>query len=352
MTHTLSIVIPTYQREVLLARTLEGLVRLAARESEPPEIVVVDNCASGSARDVVGRIQARFPVTYVADPTPGVSHARNRGAASARGDLLWFLDDDVELGERWLSSALAAGDAHPEAGYFCGPVWPDVDLSSLPEWVEPRLGGPESHAGTYLFLDYGGADRRLGPDEPVVSANLGLRRESLRRVGGFRSDLCPIGARHRLGGDTDLHERLVAAGIPGYHVAGAAVRHHTPPARLTIGYALRWSYQHGWSAQYMKAIRTARSAACRDGSRGVEGTKNTLRLGWELGRALALGTFAGTKRRVGCWMRVSYRLGRVAACFAERPDPGLDWPSILFGGESPAMVHGGDGTLPGKLTGA
>ena len=38
---------------------------------------------------------AALPLRLVHEPTPGLSNARNRGIAEARGDLVLWTDDDV-----------------------------------------------------------------------------------------------------------------------------------------------------------------------------------------------------------------------------------------------------------------
>ena len=224
----------------------------------------------------------------------------------------------------------------PGAGFFAGGVTPDIERSAFPAWVVPTRGGPESHVGTYLFLDLGEVDRPLDADEPLVSANLGLRRWAVERAGGFRNDLCPVGSRHRLGGDTDLHQRLVAAGVTGRYLAGAAVAHHTPACRLRRSYALRWSYHHGWSSQYLKALRQGRAGDLGGVFRATEVGKNAIRLAAATAR-VAASSLAADARRAGALMRLCHRWGRLVASFARRPDPSLDWPTLLF--EGPGIMR-------------
>jgi glycosyltransferase involved in cell wall biosynthesis len=101
---TVSVVIPTCDRPVLLARAIASA---RAQTAPAGEIIVVDDGTDDGAR-----AQPAAGVRVVRnDRARGPSGARNCGAASARGALLAFLDDDDE----WLPSYLAAAAAHVAA---------------------------------------------------------------------------------------------------------------------------------------------------------------------------------------------------------------------------------------------
>ena len=95
---TVTVVIPTWNREDLLPRALTSV----ARQTRPPEeVLVVDD---GSTDGTEGMIRRQFPgVRYLRQENRGVAAARNRGIEVARGDWLAFLDSDDE----WLPEKLA-----------------------------------------------------------------------------------------------------------------------------------------------------------------------------------------------------------------------------------------------------
>jgi GT2 family glycosyltransferase len=66
----------------------------------PEEIIVVDN---GRLNDATRKVVSQFTnARYVAEPTPGLSYARNTGIRAASCPILAWLDDDVEAHEYWL----------------------------------------------------------------------------------------------------------------------------------------------------------------------------------------------------------------------------------------------------------
>jgi succinoglycan biosynthesis protein ExoM len=119
-----SIVIPSYRRPELLARTL-GSCLAQQGLTVPFEIVVVDNDAAGSARAVVDAVAKTAPmaIRYVLESRPGISHARNAGVASAAGRYIAFLDDDEEAEPGWLAVFVATIE-RSAADAVVGPVYP------------------------------------------------------------------------------------------------------------------------------------------------------------------------------------------------------------------------------------
>lgn len=106
---SVSVVVPTFRRPVLLRGCLEALLGQTLWQRAGGEILVVDNCPEGSARAVVAGLPAgAVPVRYRAEPRPGISHARNTGVAEATGAFIAFVDDDNFPAEGALDALMAA----------------------------------------------------------------------------------------------------------------------------------------------------------------------------------------------------------------------------------------------------
>lgn len=100
-----SIIVPAYNEERLLARSL-GVIKQAAavlhERGWETELIVCDNNSTDRTAKVAGEHAARV----VFEPVNQISRARNRGASVATGDWLWFIDADS-----WPSRALFARTA-------------------------------------------------------------------------------------------------------------------------------------------------------------------------------------------------------------------------------------------------
>lgn len=180
----LSVVIPTFNRCDSLKRTLEGLSRQTAPRDSFEAIVVSDGSSDGTDEMVTAYARsAPFPLLLHRQNNAGPSAARNRGIRAASGEVIVFLDDDVEPapgllerhGEHHRHSERVAvlGTMSPDpAVRRSEPVWIAWEHAKLQEIYDMfRPGGEysECHAGPMHFY----------------SGNASIRRQWLLDVGGF-----------------------------------------------------------------------------------------------------------------------------------------------------------------------
>ena len=108
---SVAILIPTFRRPDALSRALDSALAQTV-EGRRVRVYVIDNDAFKSARTVA---EGRGRVTYISEPRPGVSHARNTGLAATDARFVFFLDDDM-LAERGCLSELMRAIQQHEAG--------------------------------------------------------------------------------------------------------------------------------------------------------------------------------------------------------------------------------------------
>lgn len=115
--HFVSVVIPTYNRPILLRETLRSV---AAQTYPSFEIVVVDD---GSITPGVKDVCRAVPqCRYLHQDNAGRSAARNFGAKQARGDLLAFVDDDDLWKPEKLERQVSLLDKNSQVGLVHCPV--------------------------------------------------------------------------------------------------------------------------------------------------------------------------------------------------------------------------------------
>lgn len=181
-TPAVSVVVPTFNARAFLEETLDAAL---GQTGVALEVIVVDD---GSTDDTATLVRARYPqVTLIVQDNAGVSVARNRGLARARGRFVCFLDQD----DVWLPSTLArladCLDEHPELAAVACPYrfWhPQPSGTYLLPAIDPAPDGPRFVPGFERWTYH----HFLSDCWALTSATM-LRTEVVRRLGGFDTAL-------------------------------------------------------------------------------------------------------------------------------------------------------------------
>ena len=103
-----SIIVCTYNRADSLRETLLALRSLRINSNRQWEVIIIDNNSKDNTRRVVEEQQSDWAqLHYEFEPLQGLSHARNFGIRSARGQIILFTDDDVLPEPDWVENTLA-----------------------------------------------------------------------------------------------------------------------------------------------------------------------------------------------------------------------------------------------------
>ena len=239
MTPRATVAICTRNRAPLLARAVEAAVGEA--RAAAAEVLVVDN-ASTDDTPAVARGLARDGVRVVREPELGLSAARNRALAEARGEVVAFLDDDAVPRAGWLA-ALLAPYASPAVAAVGGPIRLAF-ATPPPAWLVPALHGALS------AYDLGPAPRRVryGEADYPYGGNVSLRASDARDAGGFSTRFGLRGTAQLQFEEIDLCYRLDAAGREVRYAPEAVVDHCIAPERLVPAWFLERHRRGGESA--------------------------------------------------------------------------------------------------------
>jgi GT2 family glycosyltransferase len=236
-------------------------------------------------------------VRYIAEPAPGVAHARNAGIQAARGRLVAFMDDDAIADPGWLESLLAAFDQHRESLLAVGGPVRALWGRAPSRWLR-------GHLLTFLSLvDYGPEPRALRiPHEPLFGCNIALSRETALAIGGFRPSLGRVGSRLLSGDEVDLQVRLHGAGGRVYYEPKASVGHRIAAERMTRRWFLRRVFSQGVSDAVL--ARESKGAAAGDlrpplAFRARRALREPSPMLAALGVAYVAGLISGSFRRPG-----------------------------------------------------
>ncbi|MGH8863054.1 MAG: glycosyltransferase family 2 protein [Burkholderiales bacterium] len=183
----ISVVIATFNRRDLVI----GAIQSVLAQTQPVDQVIVIDDGSTDGTETELRREFSDRIQYLWQENGGVSAARNRGLAMARGRYLTLLDSD----DRWhpdkTQHQLAWLDGHPDYGMVLCDV-NRVDRDGRPiDVLHRRAAVPEDGAVLQWVL----------LDPALVPASIMLRREVFDAIGGFDTGLAT-------GEDLDFHLRV------------------------------------------------------------------------------------------------------------------------------------------------
>lgn len=179
----ISFVVPAYNEEQHIRRTLESLHESARATGEPYEIIVADDESSDRTRDVAAQNGARV----IAVKHRQIAATRNAGANAASGDILFFVDADTSVPPEAVRQALRVMHDGAVGGgsrvHFDGSL--PLHFKAL-IWASGAISRATRLAfGCFLFCEKAAFDAVGGFDESLfASEELALSR-ALKRRGRF-----------------------------------------------------------------------------------------------------------------------------------------------------------------------
>src|SRR5579862_2978236 len=159
-----SIIVRTDSRSQLLRKLLASLC-LQHFPLKHFEIIVVGSSTTDDTEKVLRSISNEYPyhsIHYLCEPESGLLPGRHRGALKAKGELLIFVDDDIEAVDEWLA-AIVSGFDDRTVQLIGGRNLPNYEVSP-PGWIESFwTGTPYGGSSCYYLslLDFGPSDIKI-----------------------------------------------------------------------------------------------------------------------------------------------------------------------------------------------
>jgi len=182
-----SVIVCSYNGASTLAACLDSLGKLNYSDYE---VILVDD---GSTDDTA-YIAAQFPrVRYIHQTNHGLSHARNTGAAAAKGEVLAYTDSDCMADADWLYyliGTLVSGD-------YAGVGGPNITPPAK-NWIQACVAGAPGGPNHVLLTDT--------VAEHIPGCNMAFYRWAFEAIGGFDPEY------RKAGDDVDFCWRIQQAG--------------------------------------------------------------------------------------------------------------------------------------------
>ena len=218
----ISVILPATNESVLLERTVEQFVATLPAASE---VIVVDNGSTDGCAEFLAEGR-RENVRLIRSAEPlGVSTARNRGLAEARGEVVVFSDAHMDLPKRWWEPLVRTLNL-PNVGV----VAPGIGVMGRPD---RHVACGQRIASTSLRLEW--LPLKSAEPRPVPTLGGGfmaMRRETLKRAGAFDEGMPQWGSE-----DLELCVRYWLLGYEVWVVPEVTVLHYFRQARP---YGIQW----------------------------------------------------------------------------------------------------------------
>lgn len=207
----ISVILVQHNRCELTSACIESLQKGGGKGYE---VIVVDNASTDGSQDIIRR-RFRTVLCIPQERNLGFGAANNAGARAAKGDLLFFLNNDTYALEDPIAPLEAYMQAHPECGVAGIALrntdgtpqsstgkWPSIRS----EWLMKRKRGMYG-PGEYTNVDW------------LTGAALCVRRELFQKAGGFDEGFFMYFE------DVDLCRRFAQMGVARHYIPSIEIVH-------------------------------------------------------------------------------------------------------------------------------
>jgi GT2 family glycosyltransferase len=223
-----SIIIATYDRVDSLRRLLAGIQQHFGASNIAHEVIVANNARDEAVarriNDAVNELAqgTGARMRLVREPLAGKCRAQNAAIREARGNVLVFFDDDVEVTPKWLEIASEFFRSKP-FDVMQGPILVPPEVEHDTKFLEAQR-----RFRTINFVQY---SPQLAEIKTLTGANMAVRRELMAKLGGFNEELGP--GRSGISEDVEFAQRVLRSGARIGYEHRAAVYHEVDWNRLT-----------------------------------------------------------------------------------------------------------------------
>ncbi len=214
----LSVIVPTKNRQDVLAKTLQGY---ASQSEQSFEILIINDHGDGKAvREVVAPFGKALRVQVIDNDGPsGPGAARNLGLEEAEGEIFLVTGDDIIPAPHLIAQHRAAHQRHPEAdAAFVGRVDWHPEINS--DWFTDHIVG----AGSQQFNYRGLRDGQEVPFDRFYTSNISWKRALTANLERIFSEAFRYAAYE----DVELGYRLARHGLKLRYLADAVGYHLHP----------------------------------------------------------------------------------------------------------------------------
>lgn len=218
-----SVILPTYNREVIIETSIKSIIDQRYRDWE---LIVIDDSSRDGTHTAVKALadyEKRIRVMRN-ERHKGLPHCRNIGASNAKGNLLFFTEDDLILSPDTLQVLVETYDELIKTETQIGAIGPRLLVK-----------------GPFKYSDKQKEIVKIDPMSGEIHVNFGLHLDSVAKVNILHScSLIPLEVYNKVGGyrvdyykgsysreETDFYYRVKGEGYNLFYQPKAYCHHIT-----------------------------------------------------------------------------------------------------------------------------
>ena len=246
----LSVIIPS-TRSSSLKETINSVHRMNL-EAIKYEVVVVDNTNNKLIKSTIDALSKEHGnLVYIHESRPGLHYARHSGLRAAKGSIVAYIDDDIEVETDWGENIIKIMQDE-KIVLLGGKVLPKY-ASEPKEWIPctNSASGSDQLINYYLSLINLGCKKTICSPSYILGCNFITRKKLVIDIGGFHPDGMPWSSRYLRGdGETHLANQLEKMGKVLYSPE-LVTYHNIPDHRLNFSYFKNRAYMEGITGSYV-----------------------------------------------------------------------------------------------------
>lgn len=151
MNPKVSIVIPVYNAEKTLRKTVESLIY---GEEQNIKIILVEDCSKDNSWKCCQELSDKYSNVYCYqnEKNRGVSYTRNHGLKVADSEYIIFVDSDDWVSGRYVKELLSAAQKTPDALVICGLHFRDEVAGNQRDYIWEKAGKAVYHVAQKDFF--------------------------------------------------------------------------------------------------------------------------------------------------------------------------------------------------------
>lgn len=249
----ISIIIPTRNRQKLLKNTLLSISNLISNDIEF-EILIIDNNSTDDTKKISESFKNKLPLKIYKEEKEGLLFGRHRGFFESSGEILAFIDDDVELNTNWLISIDNFFNNDKDLVLCGGNCIPKFE-SEPPNWLKKLWNKKIDNIKKIDWLSLIEVSEKFNKISAnnIWGCNFIIKKSFLKNIGGFHPDGFPKDKIFMRGdGENNITDYVLKHNLKYLFSEKLTVKHIVTKSRMNYNYVFRRGYNQGISRSFFK----------------------------------------------------------------------------------------------------